>query len=172
MQNFFSYQIIVDNLPQGEQRYRLTADAEDCAKIKDILKIPGVNDFSADIRLKFNRKEHLLKVWGRAEASLELESVVSLEVFSKDYAADFDLLYDTEATLKSQREEEEEITISDNIPDVIINGRLDLADLAIEQIALIMEDYPRKEGEVFAFKSEFSPEDDRKNPFEVLKKLK
>ncbi len=172
MQNFFSYQIVVDNLPQSEQRYRLKADAEDCAKIKEILKIPGVKSFSGDIRLKLNRKEHLLKVWGSVRASLELESVVSLEIFSKDYETEFELVYDTEATLKSQREEEEEFSIYDNLPDVIINGRIDLADIAIEQIALIMEDYPRREGEVFEFKSEFEPGSSRRNPFEVLKNLK
>ena len=42
MQNFFSYQIKTDALPQGEQVYKLRADAEDREKIREILKIPGV----------------------------------------------------------------------------------------------------------------------------------
>lgn len=172
MQNFFSYQIVTAALPQREQCYKLRADAEDREKIREILKVPAVDDFCADIYLNFNQKEHLLKVWGRAEASLQLESVISLEVFEKKYDTDFSLVYDTEATLKSQREEEEEISISDNLPDVIINGRLDLADIAIEQIALVMDDYPRKDGEVFSYHPSFDPEEGRKNPFDVLKKLK
>ena len=172
MQNFFSYQITVDDLPQSEQHYRLKADAENLAKIKDILKVPAVKSFSSDIYLKFNQRQHLLKLWGTAKALLTLESVISLELFDKEYDADFELTYDTEATLKSQREEEEELSINDNTPDVVINGKLDLADIAIEQIALVMDDYPRQEGEVFSFKSEFSPEDDAKNPFAALQKLK
>lgn len=171
MQNFFSYPIIVDTLPAAEQRYKLRTDKEDCAKIRDILQIPDVKSFSADINLKYDKKERLLKLWGHAEAELELESVVSLNLFLKKYATDFNLLYDTKATLKSQHEEEEEINIDDNLPEIVINGKIDLADIAIEQIALVMEDHPRQEGEVFEFKASFNPEDDRKNPFEILKKL-
>ncbi len=172
MQNFFSYQIIVDNLPQNEQHYKLRCDAGDLEKIKEILKVPGVKSFSSDIYLKYTRREHLLKLWGTATAELTLESVVSLELFDKKYETAFELTYDTEATLKSQREAEEEISINDNLPDVVINGKIDLADIAIEQIALMMEDYPRREGEVFSFKSEFTPEDERRNPFAELAKLK
>ena len=59
------------------------------------------------------------------------------------------------------------------MPDIIIGGKLDLGQVAIEQVALVMEDNPRKEGEVFTFKSEFDEEDTEKlNPFNVLKKLK
>lgn len=172
MQNFFSYQIKTDALPQGEQVYKLRADAEDREKIREILKIPGVKSFSSDIHLRYNHAEHLLKLWGRSEAELVLESVITLEHFSKKYAADFELSYDTKATLKSQREEEVEITIDDNLPDVVINGTIDLADIAIEQIALVMEDYPRQEGEVFTFQPEFSAGDERPNPFAVLKNIK
>ncbi len=172
MQNFFSYRITVDKLPAAEQHYKLRADAEDCEKIREILQIPGVDAFSADISLKYNLKEHLLKLWGKAEARLELESVISLEKFKKNYAADFELVYDTQATLKSQKVEEEEMSIEDDIPDVVINGQIDLADVAIEQIALQMEDHPRREGEVFCFKSEFDASERPANPFEVLKKLK
>ena len=116
MQNFFSYRLQVDRLPQQEQHYRLRADKEDCAKIREILKVPAVKSFSSDINLKFNQKEHRIRLWGRVEAELELESVISLELFDKKYETDFELEYDTEATLKSQRQEEEELSIEDNIP--------------------------------------------------------
>lgn len=48
-----------------------------------------------------------------------------------------------------------------------------MAQIAIEQVALVMEDYPRKEGEVFEFVSEFDEETTKaQNPFSVLAKLK
>ena len=54
-----------------------------------------------------------------------------------------------------------------------MTGQIDLEQIAVEQIALAMEDYPRKEGEVFSWKSEFDPQDDeRRNPFKILEKLK
>ena len=82
----------------------------------------------------------------------------------KCYSPEFELVYDTKATLKSQREEEAEL--GDDLPDVIIGGQIDLGQIAIEQLALVMEDYPRKEGEVFHWESEFDEEDDKaQNPF-------
>ena len=93
MQNFFSYQITVDDLPQAEQHYHLKADVEDLNKIKEILKVPSVKSFSSDIYLKFNQRQHLLKVWGTVDALLTLESVVSLELFDKEYNAEFELKY-------------------------------------------------------------------------------
>ena len=52
MQNFFSYQIIVDKLPKTEQCYKLKADVDDLSEIKKILKVPAVKSFSAEIHLQ------------------------------------------------------------------------------------------------------------------------
>ena len=59
------------------------------------------------------------------------------------------------------------------MPDIIENGCINLADIAIEQIALNLEDYPRAEGEVFdgALYGD-SEEPKKENPFAVLAKLK
>ena len=82
---------------------------------------------------------------------------------------DFALTFDTNATYEQIRELDEDIEA--DIPDIVIGGRIDLGDIAIEQLALVMEDHPRQDGE------EFSPliEDDaplRENPFAILSKLK
>ena len=108
-------------------------------------------------------------VSGEVRAGLRLISVISLEPFDKDYKADFSLTYDTNATYEQIREMDE--GIETDVPDIVIGGKINLGDIAIEQLALVMEDHPRKEGE------EFSPliEDDtpaRENPFAVLSKLK
>ena len=171
MQKNFSYPLIVEDIAAAEKKYRLTADAADLKELAEILQIPSVKSFSAEIYTKMNKKEHLLRVWGRVKAELELQSVVSLEYFCKSYEPEFELLYDTKPTPKSRKEEE--ISFEDDLPDIVIDGQIDLGQIAIEQIALAMEDYPRKEGEVFSWKSEFDPQDDeRRNPFKILEKLK
>ena len=59
------------------------------------------------------------------------------------------------------------------MPDVVIGGQIDLGDIVIEQIALKLDDYPRKPGEVFCFESEFDEDDESaNNPFAALAKLK
>ncbi len=113
----------------------------------------------------------MLDVWGQVSAELELQSVISLEYFTKSYTPEFSLVFDTKATLKSQKEEE--IEINGDLPDIVIGGQIDLAQIAIEQLALVLEDYPRREGEVFQWKSEFDETDDAvQNPFKILEKLK
>lgn len=169
MQREFSYPIQIDELGQGEQSYKLSADKEQLKMLAEVLQIPAVNSFAADIKLKFQKKQGKLDVWGTVKANLGLISVISLEPFDKDYTADFKLLFDTNAKYEDVYQDDEDINL--DVPDIIIGGKIDLADIAIEQLALVMEDHPRKEGETF----EAIIEDDspiRNNPFAVLEKLK
>ncbi len=171
MQKNFSYPLIVDDIAAAEKKYTINATPEELAELTEILKVPEVKAFSAEIYTKMNKKAHMLNVWGNVFAELELQSVISLENFLKTYKSDFELVYDTKATLKSQHEEDEDI--NGDLPDVVIGGQIDLGQIAIEQLALVMEDYPRKEGEVFHWESEFDEEDDKaRNPFKILEKLK
>ncbi len=171
MQNLFSYPIVVDELTASEKKYHLEANNQDLDYLKEVLKVENVKSFSADMRLKYNKKEHRLNVWGSVNAELELQSVISLENFYKTYNPEFAVVYDTKATLKDIKELE--IAFDEDEPDIIPDGKLDLGQVAIEQVALVMEDNPRKEGEVFCFESEFDEADtEALNPFNVLKKLK
>ncbi len=170
MQKKFSYPLVVAELPQAEQRYRLQADESDCRYLAEVLKVPEVMRFEADLRLKNDHTSGMLDVSGRISACLKLESVVSLELFDQDYDFEFSLSFDTAATYDSQREEDDWAA---DLPDVVIGGQIDLADIAIEQVALRLDDYPRRPGEVFHFESEFDEnEKNANNPFEVLAKLK
>ncbi len=171
MQKDFSYPLNVDELNQQEQHHKLAANEEQLKTLRDILQVEDVKSFEADIFLKLNLKQHTLDLWGNLKAVLELKSVVSLENFEKKYDVDFKYCYDTKATYKDIKELEP--SIYDDVPDVIDNGKIDLANIAIEQLALELDDYPRQEGEEFEFVSEFDEETTRlSNPFMVLEKLK
>ena len=170
MQKKFSYPVKVDELNQNEYRYIIDAAPEELEDIRQILKVEKVEKFSAEIFLKLNIKQHLLRVWGNVRAVLALQSVISLNIFSKKYDIPFELLYDTKATYRDMKEKE--LGIYDNEPDIIENGTIDLADLALEQIALNMEDYPRDEGEVFDYAKYNDQPEEKQSPFSVLQKLK
>lgn len=172
MQKNFSYPIVVDELTRTEKKYHLKATNKDLAYLTEVLQVPAVKDFEAEILLKNNPKEHILNVSGKVRAELELESVVSLEHFTKVYESEFSLVYDTQMTYKEQRALLEDDNAAD-VPDIVENGKIDLGQIAIEQVALVMEDYPRQDGEVFEFISEFDEETTKaQNPFSVLAKLK
>lgn len=171
MQKDFSYPLKIDTLNQQQQHYHLQADQAQCKSLKEILQVEDVCAFDADIYLKYHQKEHRLDIWGEVRATLELRSVISDENFIKEYQTSFDYYYDTSATYKDIREMEP--SIYDDVPEIVENGEIDLGNVAIEQLALVMEDYPRKDGEVFEFVADFDPQDDKpENPFAVLKNLK
>ena len=171
MQKLFSYPIEVDGLSSSVKKYQTTASAKDLVYLTEVLKVPAVKSSTAEIWLKHNRRDHTLDVTGKVKAELELTSVISLENFDKVYEGDFALHYDTKATYKDIRDMEPEF--DDDVPDIVEDGKIDLGDIIIEQVALMIEDYPRKDGEVFVFESEFDAETtEAMNPFNVLKKLK
>lgn len=169
MQKDFSYPLKIEDINQGEQTYKLRANKAQLETLREILQIPAVNYFEADIKLAFQKKKGILDVSGEVRAGLTLISVISLDEFEKEYKSNFSLTYDTNATYEQIREMDEDI--EDDIPDIVIDGKIDLGDIAIEQLALVMEDHPRKDGEEFTSVIE----DDspvRENPFAVLSKLK
>lgn len=171
MQKDFSYPLTIDELSQKEQTYALKADKAQLLTLKDILKVEDVKSFEADIRLKLNRKAHRLDIDGEVRAVIEVKSVISLENFERFYCAPFAYYYDTQLTYQDWQEMG--FGLSDDAPEIIENGAIDLGAIAIEQLALVLDDYPRQEGENFEFVSEFDEETTKKaNPFTVLEKLK
>jgi len=171
MQNLFSYPLKIDELAAAPRRYTLTADEKQLAYIADVLKIAGAKSWTADMTVQMRKKEHSLTVKGKIHTQLELTSVISLENFVKTYEPEFEIVYDTALTPKDL--EEMEFDFNDEVPDVVINGQIDLAEIGLEQTALVLDDFPRQDGEVFEFKSEFDEETTKKaNPFAALEKLK
>lgn len=171
MQNLFSYPVFFEDFSTSGKTYNIVANARQLACIKDILQVQEIKKVEAEVSVKLKKKEHKLEVKGRVQATLELQSVVSLENFCKDYDIRFSMLFDTKMTAKEQDRLAAE---GEDVPDILKDGGVDLGDIIIEQIALNLEDYPRKEGEVFEYKCDFSSDEvaAAPNPFEVLRKLK
>lgn len=171
MQKNFSYPIKIEDLKQSDYKYELKADAEELEDITQVLQVEKVHEFEAEIFLKLTNRTNNLRVWGRVNAKIELKSVITLNNFIKDYEVPFELNFDTRATYNDIKELE--CNIEDEVPDIIENGCINLADIAIEQVALNLEDYPRAEGEVFDASVYCDVDEPKKeNPFAVLAKLK
>ncbi|WP_333592196.1 YceD family protein [Brevundimonas sp.] len=61
-----------------------------------------------------------------------------------------------------------EVSIDDEAPDLIEDGKIDLGQYAVEQLALSLDPFPRKPGAEFVQ----PPEPNEINPFAVLKQFK
>ncbi len=171
MQKNFSYPILIDTLSKAEKKFNLTADTQELQWITQVFQVENVKDFSATVCVKLEPKSSLIKVYGSVKACIEQQSIISLENFDKNYETSFEIFFDSKATYQQIREEYEDI--NEDAPDIVENGEIDIAAVAMEQIALIIDQYPRKDGEVFDFQSEFDEETTKNNnPFSVLQKLK
>ena len=171
MQNLFSYPLIVDELTAATKEYHLEAKKEELPYITEVLMVPSVKSLKADISVKLDKKNHRLTVWGKAKADIEQTSVISLKNFINHYQNEFEVIFDTKLTPQDLKEMD--VDFEDDVPDIIIDGKINLADIAMEQIALVIDDFPRKKGESFDFKPEFDPEAPiTHNPFEALAQLK
>lgn len=171
MQNLFSYPLKLEDMSSSTQKYELKASAEELEYITEVMKVPAVKSFSAEITVKLYKKEHLVEVKGVVNADVEQVSVISLESFVKPYHNEFSLKFDTKMTQKDLKEIDFEY--DDELLDILDNGQIDLASIAMEHLALVLDDFPRKDGEEFSFQSEFDEETtEANNPFAVLKKLK
>ena len=171
MQNLFTYPLKLEDMSSSVKKYKLTANEQELKFITEVMKVPSVNSFESEISVKLHSKEHIVDVWGWIKADVEHISVVSLEPFVRPYYTDFALKFDTKMT--AQDIKEIDFDIEEDIPDILDNGQIDLAAISMEQLALILDDFPRQEGETFSFDSEFDEETTlRSNPFYVLKNLK
>ncbi len=171
MQKEFSYPLTVADLPLSRQHYKMVADADNLKFLTDVLQIPEVKSFVADFYIKPDHNTSILTVSGHIKADIVLQSVISLENFDQAYDFDFETAFDTKATFQEQKEDGDDW--DQDTPEIVINGKIDLGNIAIEQLALRLEDYPRRPGEEFSFTPDFDPnEKQTNNPFAVLAQLK
>ena len=136
MQKNFSYPLKLEDMSAATQKYVLEADSDTLKIIAEILKLPSVKSFKAELNVKLNKKSHLINVFGFVDAEVEEISVISLEHFFHPYHAEFDLQYDTKLT--EQDINEIDFEFDDEVPDILTNGQIDLAGIAMEQLELIL----------------------------------
>jgi uncharacterized metal-binding protein YceD (DUF177 family) len=158
----FSRPLEVARVPRMGSHEKLLADARECAALAKRLLLPAVHSVSAHLQAKPWRGGGL-KVWGEAVVDMTQESVVSLEAFRTTQTVQVERYY---LNVKGAEEADSELEI-----DPIEQGIVDLGELVAESIALELDPYPRKPGEVFvsAELEELSPDPEKPNPFNVLK---
>ena len=171
MQNVFSNILTIEDMGNGHKNYVLEASEQQMQYIAEILKLEKIKSFKALMDVNLQRKAHKIEINGKIQATVLQTSVISLEKFDNHYQTEFSRHFDTELTPVQLKEME--FDFDEDEPEIIDNGQIDLAAIAMEELALIIDDFPRKKGEIFKFESEFDEETSQKNnPFAALAKLK
>ena len=156
----FSRPLQVDRVPALGSHERLAADEKECAALAKRFDLPRIHSLGGLLKVVPWRGGGL-KITGTLNARVDQVSVISLETFTSD------LEFAIERYFLSPRAGppvEEDV-------DVIENGIVDLGEILAESMALELDPYPRREGEVFNDVEEHS-ESAKVSPFTSLLKLK
>lgn len=154
---------------RGAVRLRLAPDADQRAQIARDLKLESLPAFSAEVTVKpwLDGAE----VSGRFKAQVEQVCSVSLENFEQPLDGEFDIKVvprgSPHAAAETAGEVEYDLAAPDP-PDVLDGDGIDVAQYAVEALALEIDPFPRKPGAAF----EFDAPPEEESPFAVLKALK
>lgn len=160
----FSEVIRINEIGVGLERH-LVPDADAVKRIVKALDLGSLSAFEADMKIAPAHVGWTLT--GRVKASAEQVCGITLEPLPVEvderFSIDLVETYDREIGT-----EEAEITLEDDSPDVIEDGKIDLGQYAVEQLALQLDPFPRKPGAEFV-----QPEEPAEiSPFAVLKAFK
>lgn len=156
--------IRVNEIANGVTR-RIQPDEAVRRRIARDLDLISLDEFDAELTVAPSMIGWRLS--GRLQAEAVQACGLTLEPLpvSIDERFSIDLV---EAAPVANDEVEIELSIDDDSPDVIENGRIDLGHYALEQLVLALDPFPRKPGAEFV-----QPDEPAEiSPFAVLKSLK
>jgi hypothetical protein len=168
----FSETVRLNEIGAGLQR-KLEPDAAMRARIARALDLASLDAFEAEVAVAPNPDlgpdlgTGGWRLTGRVKASAVQTCGITLEPLPVEIDERFavDLV---EQPPERPEDEEFEIGLDDEIADVIEDGRIDLGQYAVEQLALNLDPFPRKPGVEFV-----QPEEPKEiSPFAVLKAFK
>ena len=144
---------------------RLEPDEALRARIARSLDLASLDAFVVDIALAPSATGWRLA--GRIHAEAVQTCGITLEPLPVVIDDDFSVVL-SETVPDPEDITDVEITVEDESPDVVEDGRIDLGQYAVEQLALRLDPFPRKPGAEFVQ----PPEPGDISPFAVLRQLK
>jgi len=170
----FSRPMALDRVGTTQHREEITATDKERAAVAERFNLVSLDRLSASFTLKRVRKD-LVRAKGRVSAELVQACVVTLDPIPAriDEKFEIDFLEGVQPAVADIELDAE----AAEAPEPVLDGWIDLGELAAEQLGLAIDPYPRKpDAELPAqWKAEPSPEPaavERPNPFAALEKLK
>lgn len=177
----FAFTVEIDRIPAAGGQYDLTATPEQRAAVARRLEVIEVKALTAHFTTKIDALG-VARVGGKVHAEIVQACVVSLAPVPAMIDEDIDAAFVSaeRASRKKHKDIEEEEVVGlegDDPPEVAEHGRIDLGELAVTQLALVLDPYPRAPGVAFdpravGLKATDGAEPEPAGPFAALAKLK
>ncbi len=160
----YSETVRVNQIGAGLSR-TLEPDADARKRIARALDLQGLEDFVTDISITPTPSTSEWTLKGRVTAHAVQTCGLTLEPLPVDVDRRFSIQLVEAAP---QETDEIEVTLDEEDADLIEDGKIDLGQYAVEQLALSLDPFPRKPGAEFV-----QPEEPKEiSPFAALKALK
>ncbi|WP_292230058.1 DUF177 domain-containing protein [Brevundimonas sp.] len=160
----YSETVRVNQIGAGLSR-TLEPDADARKRIARALDLQGLEDFVVDLSVTPTPSTSEWTLKGRVTAHAVQTCGLTLEPLPVDVDRRFSIQLIEAAP---QETDEIEVTLDEEDADLIEDGKIDLGQYAVEQLALSLDPFPRKPGAEFV-----QPEEPNEiSPFAALKALK
>ena len=170
----FSRPLALDRVSSTQHREEITATEKECAALAERFGLVSLDSLTASFTLKRVRRD-LVRVKGRVSADLVQTCVVTLDPVPAriDERFEVDFLEGAQPAVADLELDVE----GAEAPEPVLDGRIDLGELAAEQLGLSIDPYPRKADAAVPaeWTAEIAAEPlpvNRPNPFAALEKLK
>ena len=165
----WTHEIELASVPPEGKSYELTPDEATRLRLAEVANVVSVPALKVQLEVRPIGGDGA-EVAGKLEGVVRQTCVVSLDEFDNPVSENFSVDFAVDAESEAATEDEEEI---EDLPDPIVDGKIDLGALATEFLILAVDPYPRKPGVEFAPlpAEEVAPEPKR-SPFAGLSGLK
>lgn len=179
----WTYLIVAGDIANEARDFNIRPEPKDLPALAEALDVLSVQSVQASMTLHRTKKS--IRVRGYVKAVVIQNCVVSLEPVRQRLNEEIDRTYvasrdEVEQVFKNMNANREMMIDPDEIdpPEVIENGRLDLAAIALEHVILGIDLYPRAKGAdvssslALAGDGVSAEESARESPFAALAELK
>ncbi|MEO1224277.1 MAG: DUF177 domain-containing protein [Pseudomonadota bacterium] len=134
----------VIDIPYGKSAQSIEAAADECAQIAARLQLEAVTTFAASFVLSRAENSPIISVEGSLTSDIRQLCVVTLEPFDSAVSEAFSASFTTERPASDVGQEIFVDAASDDEPEPISGGRIELGELAVQMLSLSLDPYPRR----------------------------
>lgn len=185
LQPEWSYMLETEKVADKPLAFVVEASAEECRDLARRLDVVAISDLRADVGIE-REKSGLIYVSGIVRANLEQSCVITGDPVITPIEEEFDGWFsdkDSPVSLNKVRHDrlaqkaDMEVQVLDekDDPEPVINGKIDIGELAAQYLSLAIPPYPHKEGAMHDVTTDDVPlnkKATRPNPFAALKDWK
>lgn len=178
----FSRIVRADAVHRADVVETIEATEAERKALAERFELEAIDRLVATVRLRSVRGGQMVRVAGELEADVVQTCVVTLDPVPARVTESFGALFAPESMIPK---EEDEIDIDPNlseedIPEPMVNGRIDIGELTAQHLSLALDPYPHAEGVEFAGYGDADDDEDdgaaaepeKPNPFAALERLK